>query len=377
MALRRWLIWGTGLTFVVANVAFSIGPVSAAGSKTFKIGVDNAAPKGHDWLYVDFFPRQSLRIHNGDIVDFSWNKGSIDGAHNVALQPAGAAANSFAALDLDDGPGALMFNPVVAAPTDPTCGSAANPCHFDGSKRVNSGFAPTATGNEFFVKIDVSAPKDPVTVNFICEIHPGMHGSLTVAPDSTPSSTPDQVADAAEAQFRADTRGALRAEQEGEDRAESHDSAGQRTVTVIAGTATPFVEVVEMLPRTVEVDRGDKVLFQTTTIRDVHTVTFPQGPGSDGVDPLANVCEASPNDTPAVSPASCANPTLFETHIIAQPQGKFAIDSRTTVGTSGIIANSKATLFPDHFTFSFPNEGRFTYQCRIHDHMIGTIVVGD
>jgi hypothetical protein len=28
-------------------------------------------------------------------------------------------------------------------------------------------------------------------------------------------------------------------------------------------------------------------------------------------------------------------------------------------------------------TFTFPNEGRFAYQCRIHDHMVGAVVVKD
>ena len=29
--------------------------------------------------------------------------------------------------------------------------------------------------------------------------------------------------------------------------------------------------------------------------------------------------------------------------------------------------------FPNSYAFHFPNPGSFAYQCRIHDHMIGSI----
>jgi plastocyanin len=374
--VRRWLYSGATLAILVGTASSGILPANAAGPKTFKIGVDNAAPKGHNWLYVDFFPRQGVKVHRGDVVDFSWNKGSLDGAHTVALLPSGASPLPLVTPDTDDGPAQLEGNPAVFGPSDPTCGSAANPCAYNGSKRVTSGFAPNAPGNEFFVKLNLPASKDPVAVNFFCELHPGMQGSVTVVPDATPRSTPDQVEDAAQAQFRADTKAAFDTEEDVESHAVGRDSDGNRTVTVIAGTATQYVEIAEMLPRRVKIDGGDKVKYVTRTIRDVHTVTFPQGAGSNGVDPIVNVCEASPVDTPASSPFSCASPADFETHINPQPQGATVITSKTTVGSSGIIG-APTPPFPNTFTFTFPNEGTFAYQCRIHDHMVGTVIVKD
>ena len=119
---------------------------------------------------------------------------------------------------------------------------------------------------------------------------------------------------------------------------------------------------------------------KTKTIKDPHTVTFPTGLGSDAVDPLKPVCELlTPHiaDTavPGLNPLLCLpHPENFEVHLFPQPQGATSIVSPTTVGTSGIIANGNGAV--NHFTFSFPNSGTFEYQCRIHDHMTGTIVVG-
>jgi plastocyanin len=373
MAMRRWLISGAAAAFVIGNTATGVLPASAAAQTTFKIGVDNAAPKGHDWLFVDFFPRASVKVHRGDVLDFSWNKGAIDGLHEVAFLATGGQPLPFATFDGDDGP-QLEANPSVFGPSGPPCGTSTTPCDFTGSIRLSSGAQPTALGFDWFVKIDVAPSSNPV--NFLCEIHPGMQGSITVVPDAERRSTTDQVEDAAAAQFRADTRGALDAEEDVENHAATRNSDGTRTVNVVAGTATPFVEVVEMLPRRVRINEGDKVKWTTLTIRDVHTVTFPQGHGSDSVDPLLNVCEANPADTPAASPFVCASPADFETHINPQPMGTAVIATTTTVGSSGILATPPAP-FPTSFTFSFPNEGRFTYQCRIHDNMIGTVIVKD
>jgi hypothetical protein len=78
MKLRRWFMSSAALSLVLGNVASGILPAHAASARTYKIGVDNAAPPDHDWLFVDFFPRRDVRVHRGDVLDFSWNKGSID-----------------------------------------------------------------------------------------------------------------------------------------------------------------------------------------------------------------------------------------------------------------------------------------------------------
>jgi plastocyanin len=143
-----------------------------------------------------------------------------------------------------------------------------------------------------------------------------------------------------------------------------------------AGTASSGVEVLEMLPQRVEIRPGDKVKWVTSTRIDIHTVTFPKGSGSDSVDPLLFACEVTGlTDGPSIGPPRfCTNPATIENHVVPQPQGPTAIASTSTVATSGVLANAPAP-FPTNYTFSFPNSGTFAYQCRIHDHMVGTIVV--
>jgi hypothetical protein len=58
-----------------------------------------------------------------------------------------------------------------------------------------------------------------------------------------------------------------------------------------------------------------------------------------------------------------------------KPVGDPVIKTTTTVATSGIIATIPEGPFPNNYTFTFPNAGSFSYMCRIHDHMVGTILV--
>ncbi|HLZ07870.1 MAG TPA: hypothetical protein VKT80_04730, partial [Chloroflexota bacterium] len=262
-------------------------------------------------------------------------------------------------------------------PSDPTCGTRANPCVFNGTKNVSSGFNPNAAGADFFVRLDDSLLKGgkSTVVNYLCEIHPGMAGSVTLVSDKREASELEDVREQARDQFDRDTEEALRVDRR-DNRAsvKLNPDGSSHTITAIAGTATQFVEIAEMLPSPLTIKKGDSVDFLTKTIKDPHTVTFPDGSGSAGVDPLGPVCEG-PTDTPVaeLNPFLCGNPGLFEVHFFPQPQGATSILSPTTVGTSGIIANNPGAV--NHFTFSFPNAGTFEYQCRIHDHMTGTIVV--
>ncbi|HLZ27723.1 MAG TPA: hypothetical protein VKV73_10425 [Chloroflexota bacterium] len=371
----RWGMSGVAFTLLVGGSLSGVAtPAMARATTVYKIGVDNAGPAGHNFEYVDYFPRSGVKVHRGDVLDFNWNTASVDGAHTATLVPAGAAVPGLFAPDADDGAQALQFNPAVLAPSDPSCGNAStNPCVYDGTKLLNSGFIPNAVGGDFFVRVNPPASGDSTVVNFVCEVHAGMKGSVTVVPDRREASEQEDVREKAADQLERDTRGALRAEDAVDESSVKLNSDGKtHTVTVTAGTATPFVEVAEMLPKKANIRPGDTVNWVTKTIQDPHTVTFPRGHGSDGVDPLPAFCEGV-SDKPAVAPTDCASPADFEVHLVPQPIGGTIISSPSTVATAGIIGNPAAGL-SNHFAFSFPNAGTFEYQCRIHDHMVGEIV---
>lgn len=374
------------------TASFFIGAVPAGATVTpLQIGVDNAGPSGHNFEYVDFFPRASAAVHDGGVVDFAWNSGAADGFHTVSIvplfgneaTPAKVWSNHpVAKPDSDDSSTSLQFNPELLANQPAQCqrkgDSATNPCEFSGGTLVSSAGLPTTSGAHFFVRFSLEADL-PVTVHFVCLIHPGMQGSLTVVDSETAQSTQTQLNAAAAAQKTADDSQALAAEGQANSTSVTTNNDNTRTVTMTAGTATTYVEVAEMLPNRVDLRPGDKVKWVTQTQKDIHTVTFPQGHGSDSVDPLAApACEAGSGqpDTPATgSPPTFGCTTFPEFPLNWQPAGGTVINSTTRVATSGLLANIPNAPFPNNYTFSFPTIGTFTYMCRIHDHMIGAVVV--
>ncbi len=83
--------------------AIFVGTLSGAASvapPVHVIGVDNASPSGHNFSYVDFFPHSATTVHLGDIIDFAWNAGSLDGFHTATLlKPGQSVAAGYAAPD--------------------------------------------------------------------------------------------------------------------------------------------------------------------------------------------------------------------------------------------------------------------------------------
>src|SRR3954447_3470318 len=131
-------------------------PADAGGPTPLVVGVDNAPPAGHDWTYRDFFPRDGITVHDGDVLDFKWNAASPDGFHTTtALKDGESPGDAWSTIyptfvpDDDDGPGQLALNPAVNFPSDPSCGdSAGTPCAYDGSTDVNSGANGTTGGTD-------------------------------------------------------------------------------------------------------------------------------------------------------------------------------------------------------------------------------------
>lgn len=368
---------GAGLAIITAGAVATVIPARAAAPNVLTVGVDNASPAGHNFEYVDYFPRAAISVQNAsDVVDFKWNSGAADGLHTVTFLT-GPAPN-FALPDTDDAsPGAEVngaaFGPSFTSPPTPCGATALAPCTYDGSKTISSGAKPTAPGGDFFVTFALSTHA-PTTLTYHCLVHPAMQGTLTVVPTAgTPQAA---VTLAASAQYATTTADALTKEAATNNSSVTTNSDGTHTLSMTAGTAVQYVEILEMLPNNVTVQPGDKVKWNTTTITDIHTVTFPNGSGSNGVDPFGNpVCETTPDSpAPGGPPPNLGCTSPAEIPLFPQPQGPTAISSPTTVATSGIIANGPP-MFPTNYTFSFPNVGSFVYQCRIHDHMVGTVVV--
>lgn len=380
MSVRDHRLLFSVLVGAALTGAGALLPVTAAQGATapLTIGVDHAPPAGHNFEYVDYFPRSSVKVHTGDVVSFAWGA-TPDGFHTATLLKSGqtpqqAWQNTPAAVpDADEGGGALQFNPAIGAPTFPppgsgaptACGDATTPCVYDGSGTVSSGARPTDGTTSFAVKIN--APEG-TTLNFVCLVHPGMAGSLQVVPAATAASTSTEVSDAAAAQASQDDSGALAAESAVGPATSTVDAAGHRTYSAVAGTATPYVEVAEFLPGPLTIGTGDRITWKTQTIKDIHTVTFPAGTRT--ADPIPAVCEKTgTSDVFATGPPpSCAGgPANFEVHFLPGPVGSASISSPTQVASSGLLANPPAP-FPSQTTFTFQTAGSYSFFCHIHEN---------
>jgi plastocyanin len=350
------------------------------------IGLDATTPDGHNFGYNDFFPRDGVRIHSGDVVDFGWNQ-NLDGLHNVAVLQTGKTPDQGWAqyptvIPDDDGLGSLQLNPVANLGNHPpagsgapgACGDAAMPCAYDGSSDVIEAANATDGLHHFVVQVTAAAGSE---VSFICLIHPGMGGSVKVVADTQRVTTPRKVQHLASVQLARDTKGAFAAERAAEHKQVDRQPDGTKLVTMRAGATAGKVELFEMLPRNVHINPGDQVQWRYTAGNEIHTVTFPQDTNQG--EPLVPACENSPNDDPFVPPVAgppCGDPSKFELHVFPQPFGATTIDDPATFGSSGLIAAPGGPLPSTTGAFTFPNKGTFTYFCHIHDHMVGTIQVG-
>jgi plastocyanin len=188
-----------------------------------------------------------------------------------------------------------------------------------------------------------------------------MQGTLSVVDKHQPTSSPLELTTQGEAQATADNVGAVLAETAATPLLQLGGA-----VNLVAGTASEHVEVAEMLPQDATIRPGTTVRWVTLAKKDIHTVTFPDGTPQG--EPLPGLCEL-PNGIDG--PPPCTGD--FEIGFDPGPKEKPIITSPTTFASSGVIANLPS--LPNDTSFSFPTAGTFTYQCKVHDHMVGTIHV--
>ncbi|MBX3031667.1 MAG: hypothetical protein KF809_16080 [Chloroflexi bacterium] len=196
----------------------------------------------------------------------------------------------------------------------------------------------------------------PGTFTFLCPIHPGMSGEVTVLAAGEGAATTQSEADAAGAA----SSEALLAQTETlrEARTASVESitaadgtttwrifADAATVgTILPGGGEGYLELLEFVPAELAIQPGDTVHWSA---RGVHTVTFPRtGQAPTSVDPFV--------------PAS----------------GGETYDG-TAAAHSGLLNAGPGS--PSAYALTFPTAGTFAYVCALHAGLgqVGTIVVGD
>ena len=380
-------------------VAAMWGPAPAlAVTSPFIVTADRpaAVPSGHNWSFNDFFPR-AFSVHRDRVVQFK-----VLGFHTATLLPKGMTVaqdrnlHRIERVDSDDTTrningtrkAIIEFGPLM--PTSMSCGGASNPCVFNGSSIVSSGVSFGPPG-PFYVK--VTAPVG--TYQFLCRIHPGMSGSLTVVSAGAHATSDSERAARVRAQVLADRHDGFVSETAA-NRAGVHMNAdGTRTWLLTAGTGTVHTAVLEMLPRNLSIRKGDKVAWRSPEVNEPHTVTFPAEQFTD----LLPKCEqaggvdsdAAPTAFPPTSPFDfgCGGPPAVpppDEIELGGGNGVRSIANPSTISDSGWLSShaldtalhmpfdAARSTWSVRFTNAAP--GTYRYMCQVHgDAMQGFITV--
>jgi plastocyanin len=356
----------------VAVGATSLAVSAGAVSQSYKVQVDGAPPTGEPWAFLRFFPGTTLNVHQGDVLNFAF--AGTDTPHTATLTPdadpeqwrtTNQGASGLYGVEVPDtqfggDDQSVVLNPLVGAPSDPTCGTSTNPCSFDGSKVVNSGvqFPNPSQQPSFFVT--VSAPVGSYSV--LCLLHPGMEVSLNVVADSTSVPTPQQVSASAARQLKRATKVDAAAADAIAQTVSTVHTAGGTIVKLNAGGFSNNVSANEYPDNPVVVSVGDKIKF--AGMPEIHTATFPR---STVTDPnyafLQSFCEQAGADTPAQSPTDCSDPTRFET--VFNPLAVGPTKSLNLVNPKTIV-NSGLLVPGTNGVFIAKKPGRYTFVCLVH-----------
>jgi len=363
------------------------GPVADAAAAHYRIQLDAKPPSGEPWDFLRFFP-QSITVHQGDVIRAQW--AGTDAPHTATVIPSGNP-NAWRAEnqgpDEPQNPAKFPYafqvpdqlvggddnqvdlNPAVAAPTDPTCGGPGDPCSFDGSSVLNSGFQFSNPTNEPSFSVKVDAP--PGQYAFVCLVHPGMQTVLQVAGNSKTIPSPSDVSNKVDHQIkRARNVYGPTADDLAQTTHRRQLSGGRSLLTMWAGGFWNKVSANEYPDRNLNVHTGDKVRILGNF--EIHTATFPKS--SAATTPLVTTqCEQTGPDALASSPTDCSSPDKFQiafNNKAVLPTQSRQLASPSKFVNSGIVAN------PSFHTFVADKPGTYHFVCLVHGpEMSGTIVV--
>ena len=389
MRTKRWagalLAGGTAAALVgVPTTAANAAPV------TLSIGVGNDTQvNGVGFEGMRFDAPSTITVHKGDTLTFNFR-----GFHTATLIPAGIGAEdwrmdhtgpggdySLIQPDSDDTPAAFKFNTKVLFPTDPTCGTASNPCSYDGNSVVNSG--PPLAANSFSVTIGANPGQ---TFWVLCLIHSMMEMRVNVVAANTAGTTQAQINSYASATLASDKEQAAALIPKLQKQTRHKTASGRYVWDAFAGFDGNGWGLDGMFPKTLHIRKGQKVEWHFgQLLGNIHTVTFPRSTAVS----LANKdyagqnvkCESASGDTPpdAAPPTFCSSGIQnaeFEVRAIGVLQhGTNKYDGHG-VHSSGVRGPDGPSVKPYVLTFThLSSKTGFKYACAIHGAMMSGAVI--
>jgi plastocyanin len=385
MARRR-----RGFSFAI--VAVSVGllaqwvPVAQAAAATYHVQLDAITANNEPWSFLRYFPA-TVSVHQGDVIDAAWGGFAPHTATVIPSDdptawratnqgpggPQDPATFPYTLMAPDtsvggDDAGEVVINPAVLFPSSQTCGtSETTPCPFDGTSVVSSGFAfgNPASQPSFFVQMDAA----PGTYAFVCLVHPGMQEIVNVTDPSTTIATPDQVASRITRQVKRATKiDGSAADAQAQSVAKKRIAGGNHQWTIHAGGFSNGVSADEYNDQGLTVRVGDQI--QVLGNFEIHTATIPKS-SVKTVPFVTTQCEVAGTDTPANSPADCADPADFQAAfnskaLVATRRNDLARPSRYV--NSGLLVN------PETHTFDAVKPGVYTLVCLVHGPTMHTTI---
>ncbi len=290
------------------------------------------------------FAPQSVSVHRGDRVVWA-----VNGFHNIRFSEEGHIP-----LALIPGVNEVeipQINPAVGLPNIDNGAVYSGGMANSGLPAGVPGGAPDA-GGTFSLIIDL----EPGTYTYLCDVHPGMVGQITVVADDEPVASTAEVAIQAKGEIDAALALGNEAWQAQQEAAFGVNTANDEGVAnVQAGsTDTGRTTVNRFFGSTTVIEVGQTVTWTVPAgSPDPHTVTWPPLRGQD-VAPIPQ--DAGP---PILAFGPGFTPNIPENGEVAQ----------------GTEFNS-ALLFPGQsFSLTFTEPGAYPYVCNIHPGMEGTVVV--
>ncbi|MGH2773973.1 MAG: hypothetical protein ACRDJT_00880 [Actinomycetota bacterium] len=371
-----------------------VGPMNARAQSDLTVRVGGfLGQSGAPADGMRFYGPNTLRVHDGTQVEFQ-----LRGFHTATLMPAnvdgdewakdnaGGIDKPFSLPSTDPDDSAYKFNNQTIFPSDPACGTATNPCSYDGSAVVNSG--AFIDDPNFSVTID-GATDD--LINVICLIHPNMRTRIKVVDAGDPETTQEQI-DARRVRLRADdTEAAAALHNKLSKRQSKHVMPNGKVVwDAFAGYDGKGFALLGNYPHKLVVRKGQRVRWHASglTFED-HAVTFPFDKGREVSNTQGGVPGCDPDgdggpgpDTPPDTPGPpfCNDPSQLEFDIgarFAERRGDRQhrlndFDSSGIFGSGINVGRSPYTL-----RFTEPtSEAGLRYLCVIHGaFMDGRVVV--
>jgi plastocyanin len=316
----------------------------AATAQTYVVQVGAGGPANTDLLQ---FAPGTLKVHRGDTV--TW---LINGFHNVRV---GAAKPvDFVITPEVNGKPLPQVNPQIFFPSGPKSGAA-----YEGGEAGSGVPLPMPNAPPpspaFSLKIDV---KPGTSVAYLCDIHPGMAGSLAVVEDSETIPSPAEVAVQAALEFGASIGAASEAaiKLEAESAKMIPSTGGQASVQM--GNDVGRAVTLQFFPYVTTIKAGESVTWKFgDSAVEPHTVSMPPIRGQEVV-PMPQ--EGKP-------PILAVGPSLAP---MTQSGATVKAGEKFSSGLLVPVPGKVPT-----FTLTFAEPGVYPYTCNIHPAMNGVVVV--